>query len=78
MEGLQELPYRTKTRWCMSTQHITYMKEENAMPDMNDFHAFKSTSGGSGGGSGGLGCSSGFWVAIVIIGLLTLLGKCSG
>ena len=47
------------------------MKEENAMPDMNDFHAFKST-------SGGLGCSSGFWVAIVIIGLLTLLGKCSG
>lgn len=23
------------------------------MPDMNDFHAFKSTSGGSGGGSGG-------------------------
>lgn len=54
------------------------MKEENAMPDMNDFHAFKSTSGGSGGGSGGLGCSSGFWVAIVIIGLLTLLGKCSG
>lgn len=48
------------------------------MPDMNDFHAFKSTSGGSGGGSGGLGCSSGFWVAIVIIGFLTLLGKCSG
>ncbi len=47
------------------------------MPDLNDFHAFKSTSGGSGGG-GGLGCSSGFWVAIVIIALLTLLGKCSG
>lgn len=24
------------------------------MPDMNDYHAFKSTSGGSGGSSGGL------------------------
>lgn len=37
------------------------------MPDMNDFHAFKSTSGGSGGGSGGgngFGCG---WVVIVIV-----------
>lgn len=37
------------------------------MPDMNDFHAFKSTSGGSGGGSsGGSGFGCG-WVVIVIV-----------
>ncbi len=39
------------------------------MPDMNDFHAFKSTSGGGGNSSGsgkggGLGCG---WLVIVII-----------
>lgn len=38
------------------------------MPDMNDFHAFKSTGGGSGGsgggGGGGFGCG---WVVIVIV-----------
>ena len=41
------------------------------MPDMNDFHAFKSTSGGDGGGSNGggggkwdFGCG---WVVIVIV-----------
>lgn len=40
------------------------------MPDMNDYHAFKSTSGGSdSGGSGdnggrGFGCG---WIVIVII-----------
>ncbi|MBQ5660308.1 MAG: hypothetical protein IIV18_03085 [Lachnospiraceae bacterium] len=28
------------------------------MPDLNDYHAFTSTSGGSSGGGGG-GCSSG-------------------
>ena len=48
------------------------------MPDMNDFHAFKSTSSGSGGSFGsGFGCSSGFWVVVIIIALLTLLGQCS-
>lgn len=37
------------------------------MPDMNDFHAFKSTSEGSGGGSsGGSGFGCG-WVVIVIV-----------
>ena len=29
------------------------------MPDMNDFHAFKSTSGGNGSGGGGFGCFGG-------------------
>ena len=40
------------------------------MPNMNDFHAFKSTSGGSdggssGGGGGGFGCAT--WVVIAIV-----------
>lgn len=43
------------------------------MPDMDDFHAFKSTSGGSdgssGGGGKGFGCG---WVVIVIVVLLLL------
>ena len=39
------------------------------MPDMNDFHAFKSTSrgsdnGGGNSGGGGFGCG---WVVIVIV-----------
>lgn len=37
------------------------------MPDMNDFHAFKSTGGGSGGNGGtggGFGCG---WVVIIIV-----------
>lgn len=47
------------------------------MPDMNDFHAFKSTSGGSSGG--GLGCSgSAFTWILVIIGILYLIGKIIG
>lgn len=43
------------------------------MPDMDDFHAFKSTSGGSGGSSGGgdkgFGCG---WVVIVIVVLMLI------
>lgn len=46
------------------------------MPDMNDYHAFKSTSGGDGGGSnsggGGkwdFGCG---WVVIVIVAYMLL------
>ena len=39
------------------------------MPDLNDFHAYKSTSGGSGGtgssGGGGIGC--GAWIVIAIV-----------
>ncbi len=46
------------------------------MPDLNDFHAFNSTSGGS--NSGGGGCSWRLIVGIVIIvGILILIGKCS-
>ena len=44
------------------------------MPDMNDYHAFKSTSGGSGGGSGG-GGGKGFgcgWIVIVIVVILLI------
>lgn len=44
------------------------------MPDINDFHAFKSTS--SGGSSGGSGCSGSvlLWI-MIIIGVLWLIGK---
>ena len=46
------------------------------MPDMNDFHAFKSTSGG--GGSGG-GCGSGCvtWI-LVGLAILWIIGKLAG
>lgn len=40
------------------------------MPDMNDYHAFKSTTGGSGSGrnnGGGFGCG---WIVIVAVVLL--------
>lgn len=42
------------------------------MPDMDDFHAFKSTSGGSsgsGGGGTGFGCG---WGVIVIVVLMLI------
>ena len=49
------------------------------MPDMNDFHAFKSTSGGSGSGNGGggrgLGCGG---VVIVIVILMLVFFLASG
>ena len=44
------------------------------MLDMNDYHAFKSTSGGSGGSSGG-GGGKGFgcgWIVIVIVVILLI------
>jgi len=46
------------------------------MPDLNDFHAFKSTSGG--GGSGG-GCGSGCvtWI-LVGLAILWIIGKLAG
>lgn len=47
------------------------------MPDMNDFHAFNSTSGGSGGGGGCLPWKTIIIIAVIYI-ILTLLGKCSG
>lgn len=47
------------------------------MPDMNDFHAFKSTSGGSGRGSrgGNFGCG---WVVIAVAGILLLFFIAAG
>lgn len=45
------------------------------MPDLNDFHAFQSTSGGSNSGSG-IGCSGGcFTWILVILALLWIIGK---
>ena len=41
------------------------------MPDMNDFHAFKSTSGGSGGSPKGSGFGCG-WVVIVVVILMLI------
>lgn len=45
------------------------------MPDLNDFHAFKSTSGGSSGGGGGSGCFT--WI-LVGLAILWIIGKLSG
>ena len=48
------------------------------MPDLNDFHAFKSTSSGNGSGSGiHSGCLSPLVIIGLIVALLMLLGKCS-
>lgn len=50
------------------------------MPDLDDFHAFTSTSG-SRSGSGGSGSSSGpgclTWI-LIILAILWLIGKFSG
>lgn len=49
------------------------------MPDLNDFHAFKSTGGGSGGGSGG--GDWGWLKPLLIIGLvyivIRILAECA-
>ena len=47
------------------------LEEENAMPDIDDYYAFKSTGGGSGGGSGG-GGFGGSWIVIVIVVLMLI------
>ncbi len=48
------------------------------MPDLNDFHAFKSTTDGSSGG-GSIGCLSPTIIGvIVIILILYIIGKLSG
>ena len=47
------------------------------MPDLNDFYAFK-MSGGDSGGGGGDGCLSKILIAVVVIGLISLLGQCGG
>ncbi len=43
------------------------------MPDLNDFYAFKMSGGDSGGG-----CLRPILIAVVVIGLLSLLGQCGG
>ena len=49
------------------------------MPDMNDYHAFKSTSGDGGGSGGGgkwnFGCG---WVVIVIVIIMLIFFIVSG
>lgn len=49
----------------------TVLEEENAMPDIDDYYAFKSTGGGSGVGSGGGGSGCG-WIVIVIVVLMLI------
>ena len=48
------------------------------MPDLDDFHAFLSTSGGS-GSSGGAGCSGGClpWI-LAGLAILWIIGKLAG
>ena len=48
------------------------------MPDMNDYHAFKSTSGDSGSGSGdggGIGCLAWIVIGIVIVLLIYFIAE---
>lgn len=47
------------------------------MPDLNDFHAFKSTTSGNQGGGNGSGCLKPWVVIVIIIAVLILIGKCS-
>lgn len=47
------------------------------MPDLNDFHAFKSTSSGGSSGGGRSGCSTPWLAIAVIVLILILLGKCA-
>lgn len=50
------------------------------MPDLNDFHAYKSTSGGTGGtggsGGGGIGCAA--WIVIGIVGFMLIFFLADG
>ena len=51
------------------------------MPNLNDYHAYKSTtekSGGSGGSGGNNGPNSGGWAVIVIVGIMLLYFLFSG
>ncbi len=45
------------------------------MPDMNDFHAFKSTSTGNSGGGGGCFPWKTILVVAIIYEILTLIGQ---
>ena len=49
------------------------------MPNLNDYHAYKSTQGGSGGSRGGNnGPNGGGWIVIVIVALLLIYFVFSG
>ena len=48
------------------------------MPDLNDFYAFKMSGGSSGGGSSDDGCLQKILMAVMIMGLIGLLGRCGG
>jgi len=47
------------------------------IPDLNNFHAYKSTSGGTGGtgcsGGGGIGCAAWIVIGIVVFMLISFL-----
>ena len=45
------------------------------MPDLNDFHAFQSTSGGSGGAGSSGGCLT--WI-LAGLAILWIIGKLAG
>ncbi|MBR2919402.1 MAG: hypothetical protein IKC29_05030 [Clostridia bacterium] len=46
------------------------------MPDLHDFHAYKSTGSGKGGGGGdGLGWLSKLIIVLAIVGILMLIGE---
>ena len=48
------------------------------MPDLNDYHAFKSTSGGGGNSNGGKGFGCGVWAVIVIVVVLLIFFVADG
>ena len=37
------------------------------MPDLNDYHAYKSTNGGGGNSGGGKGFGCGGWAVIIVV-----------
>ena len=45
------------------------------MPNLNDYHAYKSTSSGDGGSRKGVGCSPGIVFIIIVVIILILIGK---
>lgn len=48
------------------------------MPDLNDFYAFKMTSGGDSYGGGNVNGYTVFWIILIIVGVLWLIGKIFG
>ena len=48
---------------------------EKNMPNLNDYHAYKSTSSEGGTSGNGFGCSPGIIFIIILIIILILIGK---